>query len=51
MYCRELTNGAKREFIKSIMDNEERDYMAVAMIKNFLNNEWSTEEIEEEMYK
>lgn len=51
MYCSELTIGARREFIKSILDSEERDFMAVAMIEKFLNNEWTTEEIETEMYK
>ena len=46
-----MTNGARREFIKSILENEDRDFMAVAMIEKFCNGEWSTDEIEEAMNK
>jgi hypothetical protein len=50
MYVREMTNGAKREFIKYILENEDRDFMAVAMVEMFVTGEWSTEEIEEAMF-
>ena len=50
MYYREMTNGSRRAFIEEIMENEERDWMAVAMVQKFVNDEWSTDEIETAMY-
>lgn len=50
MYFNEMTNYAKRNFIKFILDNAERDYTAVEMVQKFVNNEMSTEEIENVVY-
>lgn len=46
MYYREMTNGARRAFIEEIMENEERDWIAVAMVQKFVNDELSTDDIE-----
>jgi hypothetical protein len=50
MYFNEMTNYAKRNFIKFILDNTERDYTAVEMVQKFVNNEMTTEEIENVVY-
>lgn len=46
MYYKEMTNGARRAFIEEIMENEERDWIAVAMVQKFVNDELSTDDIE-----
>lgn len=50
MYFSEMTSGARRTFIKFIIEYAERDNNAVEMVKKFVNDEWSTEEIENKIY-